>query len=59
MSTKQSSDEEREVRLADRRRLEAVARHQERLAMQARRNGDVDALARHSATAMAVRLRQR
>lgn len=59
MSMKQQSNDEREARLADRRRLEAVARHQERLAMQARRNGDVDALARHSAAAMAVRLRQR
>ncbi|WP_354259183.1 hypothetical protein [Bradyrhizobium sp. F1.13.3] len=59
MSTKQQSGDKREVRLADRRRLEAVGRHQERLSMQARRNGDVDALARHSAAAMAVRLRQR
>jgi hypothetical protein len=57
MSTTNTSTSE--ARLEERRVLEAVARHNERLAMQARRNGDVQALKRFAANVMACRHRQR
>jgi hypothetical protein len=57
MSTTNTSTSE--ARIEERRILEAVARHNERLAMQARRNGDVEAVERFSKNAMACRLRQR
>jgi hypothetical protein len=53
------SNEEREAREAERRRLEACARWAERQAMTARRNNDVEALDHFSKSAMATRRRQR
>jgi hypothetical protein len=55
MSTTNTSTSE--VHLEQRRVLEAVARHNESLEMQARRNGDVEAVERFSKSAMACRLR--